>query len=220
MRKLLSAVIILMFLLILIFPTEVFATDNLIKKANDFLKKGQKVENVINTNQLQTTSNYVYNLILAIGIGISVIVGAIIGIKIIMATTAEEKAKIKEMIIPYIVGCIILFAAFPIWRAFVKFGTDIEEETSKMFEYGKNQMKAKIDELIIEIPGDDINQFQALYTWYRSHIRPSTDEEYYESGLQAGLNEAKEEKGQVFYGKGLEYHRRYLGNTIQIRERS
>ena len=108
MRKLLSAVIILMFLLILIFPTEVFATDNLIKKANDFLKKGQKVENVINTNQLQTTSNYVYNLILAIGIGISVIVGAIIGIKIIMATTAEEKAKIKEMIIPYIVGCIIL----------------------------------------------------------------------------------------------------------------
>lgn len=121
MRKLLSAVIILMFLLILIFPTEVFATDNLIKKANDFLKKGQKVENVINTNQLQTTSNYVYNLILAIGIGISVIVGAIIGIKIIMATTAEEKAKIKEMIIPYIVGCIILFAAFPIWRAFVKF---------------------------------------------------------------------------------------------------
>ena len=139
MRKLLSAVIILMFLLILIFPTEVFATDNLIKKANDFLKKGQKVENVINTNQLQTTSNYVYNLILAIGIGISVIVGAIIGIKIIMATTAEEKAKIKEMIIPYIVGCIILFAAFAIWRAFVKFGTDIEAETQKCLNMEKTR---------------------------------------------------------------------------------
>lgn len=31
----------------------------------------------------------------------------------------EEKSEIKAMLIPYIIGCIVVFGAFAIWKAVV-----------------------------------------------------------------------------------------------------
>ena len=50
-----------------------------------------------------------------IGIAISVIVLALIGIKYMLGSV-EEKADIKKLLIPYIVGCIVVFGAFGIWK--------------------------------------------------------------------------------------------------------
>ena len=127
MKKLLNILIISMLLLILIFPTKVLATDidELIGKGQNFLSKGDPLENVINVDELQSTSKNIYNLLLTIGIAIAVIVGAILGIKIITAEV-EEKAKLKEMIIPYILGCVIVFSAFSIWKTIVQIGSNIE----------------------------------------------------------------------------------------------
>lgn len=139
MKKLLNILIISMLLLILIFPTKVLATDidKLIEKGQNFLSKGDPLENVIDVNELKSTSNYIYNLLLTIGIAIAVIVGAILGIKIIIAT-AEEKAKLKEMIIPYILGCVIVFSAFSIWKTIVKIGSNIEPVVEEQNEESKN----------------------------------------------------------------------------------
>lgn len=139
MKKLLNILIISMLLLILIFPTKVLATDidKLIEKGQNFLNKGDPLENVIDVNELKSTSNYIYNLLLTIGIAIAVIVGAILGIKIIIAT-AEEKAKLKEMIIPYILGCVIVFSAFSIWKTIVKIGSNIEPVVEEQNEESKN----------------------------------------------------------------------------------
>lgn len=139
MKKLLNILIISMLLLILIFPTKVLATDidKLIEKGQNFLNKGDPLENVIDVNELKSTSNYIYNLLLTIGIAIAVIVGAILGIKIIIAT-AEEKAKLKEMIIPYILGCVIVFSAFSIWKTIVKIGSNIEPVAEEQNEESKN----------------------------------------------------------------------------------
>lgn len=58
--------------------------------------------------------NSIFNLLLAIGTALTVIVGAVLGISYIMAS-AEDKAKIKEKMIPYIVGSIVIFGAYTIW---------------------------------------------------------------------------------------------------------
>ena len=36
-----------------------------------------------------------------------------------MMSGAEGKAQIKELLVPYIVGCIVVFGAFAIWKLLV-----------------------------------------------------------------------------------------------------
>ena len=59
-----------------------------------------------------------YNALLIIGIIIAVIVGAILGIKFMMGSVGE-KADIEKLLVPYVVGCIIVFGAFGIWKLVV-----------------------------------------------------------------------------------------------------
>lgn len=42
-----------------------------------------------------------------------------------MVASAEDKAKVKEALIPYIVGCIVIFGAFTIWSIAVNMGQSI-----------------------------------------------------------------------------------------------
>lgn len=56
-----------------------------------------------------------YNTLLLIGMVIAVIIGTIIGIKF-MLSSVEEKAKVKEILLVYFIGCIVLVGAFSIWK--------------------------------------------------------------------------------------------------------
>lgn len=51
-------------------------------------------------------------------------VGTIIGIQFMLAS-AEDKAKVKEALVPYVVGCFVIFGAFTIWSTVVNIGQDI-----------------------------------------------------------------------------------------------
>ena len=73
------------------------------------------------TGALQKTSNDVYNIFLIIGICIAVLIGIFLGI-LWMISSVEDKAEIKKALIPYIVGCIVIFGAFTIWKVIVDFG--------------------------------------------------------------------------------------------------
>ena len=33
-----------------------------------------------------------------------------------MIASAEDKAEIKEALVPYILGCVLIFGAFAIWK--------------------------------------------------------------------------------------------------------
>ena len=57
----------------------------------------------------------VYSVLFMLGVAFSVIIGAILGIKF-MIGSVEEKAELKEMMMPYILGCIVIFGAFGIWK--------------------------------------------------------------------------------------------------------
>lgn len=86
---------------------------DIIQGADKFLNQG--AANKLDNQALQNMSNIIYNIFLTTGVVIAVIVGGILGIKAI-TEGLEGKAEVKEMLIPYIIGCVILFGGFTIWK--------------------------------------------------------------------------------------------------------
>ena len=92
---------------------------------DDFIKRGKDGDMRYGTNQTETfkineteiknNASNIFNILLAIGTVLTVIVGGILGIKFMFAGI-EERAKIKEALIPYIVGGVVIFGAFIIWK--------------------------------------------------------------------------------------------------------
>lgn len=94
--------------------------DDVIQDANEFLGSGEDDGlGTLDQTALQKFSGTLYNILLSIGIGAAVIVGAILGIKL-MTAGVEEKADVKGMLIPYVVGCIVVFGGFTIWKIVVE----------------------------------------------------------------------------------------------------
>ena len=101
--------------------------DEAMNSAEDFLEAGKSSNakyTSIDTTALKAGSDEIYNLFLAVGTVIAVIVGLILGIQFI-TSAADEKAKIKETLVAYIIGCVVVFGAFIIWKAFVVIGNKL-----------------------------------------------------------------------------------------------
>ncbi len=126
--NIISKLLISIFLLILltsiisINTVKAFSLTEASQSAKNFLNRGQsKVE----AGALNSTSQAFYKVLLAIGIVAAIVVGMIIGIKLMIAS-ADEKAKVKDMLMPYIAGCVVVFGAFGIWSIFVDTGNKME----------------------------------------------------------------------------------------------
>lgn len=89
-------------------------------QATDFLNNGKDKANQEDIISTETRNNLdiIYNVLLAIGTALAVIIGGILGIKFMIAS-AEDKAKIKEALVPYVLGCVVIFGAFGIWKLVV-----------------------------------------------------------------------------------------------------
>ena len=86
--------------------------------ADGFITKGEKNQDNAGTfseKSLKKMSNSLFNILLTIGIVVAVIIGAYIGLQLIVGSV-EQKAKVKETLVPYVVGCIIIGGAFTIWK--------------------------------------------------------------------------------------------------------
>ena len=102
-----------------------YAMGDIISSGKDFLSKGSKATTVIDEGQLKSTSNEIYNTLLAVAIVVAVIVAMILGIQFMWAS-ADEKAKVKEALMPFVVGCVIVFGSFTIWKVAVNIGNKTE----------------------------------------------------------------------------------------------
>ena len=89
---------------------------DMISDGDKFITAGN--ENTISAESLQNLSGRIYNILLEIGVGVSVIIGIILGIKF-MLSGVEEKAEVKKMIWVYVVGCVVIFGSFGIWKIVV-----------------------------------------------------------------------------------------------------
>ena len=89
---------------------------NIAGSADNFVNSGKTgADNAINGQILNNTSSLIYNTLLIVGTCIAVLIAAVLGIKFITGSV-EQKVKIKEALVPFLVGCIVIFSAFGIWR--------------------------------------------------------------------------------------------------------
>ena len=118
-------ILLLIFQMIFIPTSMAFSLDSIIESGDKFIDEGKESgQDIIQQAELQTTVEQIYNILFAIGVSLSVLIGAILGIKY-MIGTVEEQAKIKETLIPYAISCIVIFGAFGIWKIIITIGGNI-----------------------------------------------------------------------------------------------
>lgn len=123
-KKLIFKILVIIFTVLSIFTmythsVQASSLSEAIGGADDFIQSGIKDKSpAISEDNLQGMSNMLYNTLLVIATIIAVIVGLVIAIQF-MTGSVGERAKIKETLIPYIAGCIVIFGAFGIWKLVV-----------------------------------------------------------------------------------------------------
>ena len=91
---------------------------NIFETGDQFLEDGKNQDINIDTKDVQDEVSSIYNILLILGTALIVIIGAILGITF-MVSSVEEQAKIKELLVPYVIGCVVIFGAFGIWKLVV-----------------------------------------------------------------------------------------------------
>lgn len=117
-KKILINVIVIFIIVFNLFIPNVYADnplEDIMNKANEFVSNGENGGNVINNAALKDGSNILYNVLLVIGIAVAFIWGMVLGIQFVTGSLGE-KADVKKNLIVYVVGCIIIFGAFGIWK--------------------------------------------------------------------------------------------------------
>lgn len=89
--------------------------DDIIKSGDQFISGGNIL---LNQQKLNEKQSFIYNSLLTVGIILTVVIGGFLGIKFMIAS-AEDKAEIKQMLIPYVIGCVVIYGAFGIWKIII-----------------------------------------------------------------------------------------------------
>ena len=116
-KKLLINIMVIFIILFNLFIPNAYAgpLQDIMNRAEGFVNNGENGGNVINNDALKEGSNTLYNVLLVIGIAVAFIWGIVLGIQFITGSLGE-KADVKKSLIVYIIGCIIIFGAFGIWK--------------------------------------------------------------------------------------------------------
>lgn len=116
-KKLLINIMVIFIILFNLFIPNAYAgpLQDIMNRAESFVNNGENGGNVINNDALKEGSNTLYNVLLVIGIAVAFIWGIVLGIQFITGSLGE-KADVKKNLIVYLIGCIIIFGAFGIWR--------------------------------------------------------------------------------------------------------
>ena len=119
--------LILIMLILIICSTNIVqatTTGEIIEGADNFIATGQQTDK-ISGDALKTLSDAIYNVLLIVGTIIAVIIGAVLAIQFITGSV-EQKAKIKDALVPFVIGCVIIFGAFGIWKLVVQIGASTQ----------------------------------------------------------------------------------------------
>ena len=116
-KKLLINIMVIFIILFNLFIPNAYAgpLQDIMNRAEGFVNNGENRGNVINNDALKEGSNTLYNVLLVIGIAVAFIWGIVLGIQFITGSLGE-KADVKKNLIVYLVGCVIIFGAFGIWK--------------------------------------------------------------------------------------------------------
>lgn len=124
MKKVISIILIITtFAVLLSMQSCTYATGHtageVIKEGDSFIQKGQAGANgLITQEKLKELSDTIYNILLVVGIIAAVLIGVLLGIKFI-TVGVEGKAEVQKALIIYVMGCVVVFGAFTIWKIVV-----------------------------------------------------------------------------------------------------
>lgn len=90
--------------------------EDMMNDGDDFIKSAS--DSPIKLDELQSTSSNLYNIFVEVGVALAVLIGLVIGIKY-MYSSVDSKAEIKKLLVPYLVGCVVIFGALGIWKLMV-----------------------------------------------------------------------------------------------------
>ena len=118
-KKIVVIFIIFILLIFAINVTNTYAGDlgDVISGGKSFVDSS-KGDVEIDSSKLSQTSKSVYNILLMISFIVVAVVGIILGMKFMMAGI-DEKAKAKESLVIFFIGCIVVYGAFGIWKVLV-----------------------------------------------------------------------------------------------------
>lgn len=114
-------VLILILFILFILSSRAFALGDWMNEASEGLSDGKTSAErgyTIDTDKLEEGSDTLFNIFLAAGTVVAVIVGAILGIQF-MTAGIDKKVEVKQALFPYIVSCVVMFGAFGIWKLMV-----------------------------------------------------------------------------------------------------
>lgn len=109
--------------------------DDIFKNGKDFISSETKTTDTMFSNssdvyvpldeqKIKDLSNNIYNTLLTVAIILAAIILMVLGIQFITGSL-EQKAKVKEMLIPFGIGCVVIFGAFGIWKIAVSIASKI-----------------------------------------------------------------------------------------------
>lgn len=181
------------------------ALGDVFSSGKDFLSKGNSIETTLNTTELQAGSKFVYNTLLGIAIMVAIIVAMVLGIQF-MAASADEKAKVKEAILPFIVGCIVVFGAFTIWKIAVNIGNDAEDSIVGSGAAGTTQLAHQVINGTTDVKDLTDQELKNLYTsqYVGDDLHSKTTRDPRAGGkdtvmtLQEAINDLSEYKRKIY----------------------
>ena len=150
----------LLFIMILLLVSSSYALSDFMEDGKTFLQSGDDIDDTIGVPALQETSNTIYNTLLAIAIMVAIVVAMVLGIQFIVAS-ADEKAKVKEALMPYVIGCFIVFGSFTIWKMVVNIGNKVEQNI--VSEYDKVAEVPKEYEDIQALSSSKLIEYHSIY---------------------------------------------------------
>ena len=108
------------YILILTIIPKTYATTfgNIINQGDKFISSKDSKVSTIKEEAFSDLSDTLYNVLLISAIIAAFIVGGILGIKFI-TEGVEGKADVKALLLPYFIGCVVIFGAFTIWKLVV-----------------------------------------------------------------------------------------------------
>lgn len=120
MVKLIKIIVLILMSMLLIINIPIYSEastlDSVINSGKDFLSQGNStIVGAPNETELQSISSTVSGILLTIAIIVTVISTVVMGINFVIQSV-EEKAKIKESMVPWIIGIIVAFGAYGIWK--------------------------------------------------------------------------------------------------------
>lgn len=110
-----KTIIIFILIITLVFTLPVYSNADIFSDAKGFISVGSSSHSSFDETKIKNISDTITEILLTVALAVTFISIAVMGINFAIQTV-EEKAKIKEAMVPWIIGIFVSFGAVGIWK--------------------------------------------------------------------------------------------------------